>query len=73
MRYHANVNVRMRTAKRYDLRRALWQDITPMVKSLPRLAFTVRVIARWDSTMTRKEALDQLMTTGELIDQARRR
>lgn len=73
MRYHAHVRVRMQAVKRFDLRSALAGDITPMVKALPRLAFTVRVIARWDPTMTRKEALGQLMTTERLFDQARRR
>ena len=73
MRYHAYVNVRMRVSKRFGLRSALWKDITPMFKALPRSAFTVRVIARWDPTMTRQEALDQIMTTDELLDQARRR
>ncbi len=63
----------MRTAKRFDLRSALARDITPMVKALPRLAFTVRVISRWDPALTRKEALGQLMTTEKLFDQARRR
>lgn len=72
-RFHANVNVRMRAAKRFNLRSALARDIMLMFKALPRSAFTVRVIARWDETMTRKEALDQLMTTDELIGLARRR
>lgn len=72
MRYHANVNVRMQTSKRFNLRSALWKAITPMFKVLPRSDFIVRVIVRGNETMTRKEALDQLMSADELLGLMRR-